>query len=148
MRYLGTEGGLYVLFDDGEHWQPLQNNLPHVPVYGITVQESFKDLVFATYGRGFWILDDVAPLEQMTPGVANSNIHLFAPRSAYRFRGITPPMAAVYDATDGQNPPYGADINYLLKSVPEGDVRIVISDEKGQTIRTLSGSKRAGMNRV
>jgi hypothetical protein len=148
MLYLGTENGLYVSFNDGETWQPLQNNLPRVPVYGITVQEHFKDLIIATYGRGFWILDDIAPLRQMSPNVVNADAHLFAPRPAYRFRGTTPPMAVAYDATDGQNPPYGADINYYLKSIPEGDVRITIIDEKGQTIRTIPGTKNAGINRV
>ncbi len=56
LLYLGTENAIYVSFDDGENWQPLQNDLPHAPVYGITVQEHFNDLVIATYGRGFWIL--------------------------------------------------------------------------------------------
>ena len=60
---------MYVSFDDGENWQPLQMNLPHAPVYGIQVQERFHDLVIATYGRGFWILDDLTPLQQLTPQV-------------------------------------------------------------------------------
>src|SRR6185312_4230659 len=80
LLFLGTENSLYVSFDDGDAWQPLQNNLPHVPVYGITVQEHFGDLVLATYGRGFWILDDIAPLRQMTPEVLAADAHLFAPR--------------------------------------------------------------------
>ena len=84
-------------------WQPLQNNLPHVPVYGITVQEHFGDLVLATYGRGFWILDDIAPLRDLTPaGSRFGDAHLFAPRPTYRFRGITPPAAPAYDLVDGR----------------------------------------------
>jgi hypothetical protein len=59
LLYVGTENGLYVSYDDGANWQPLQNNLPHAPVYWITVQEHFNDLVISTYGRGFWILDDL-----------------------------------------------------------------------------------------
>ena len=113
LLYLGTENGLYVSFDDGDTWQPLQNNLPHVPVYGITVQEQFSDLVLATYGRGFWILDDITPLRELKPDVINAPAHLFSPRPAYRFRGITPPAAPSYDGVDGENPPYGADITYL-----------------------------------
>ena len=62
LLYLGTENGIYVSFDDGENWQPLQTNMPHAPVYWITVQEHFNDLVIATYGRGFWIMDDITPL--------------------------------------------------------------------------------------
>ena len=66
LLYLGTENALYVSFDDGNKWMPLQTNLPHAPVTWLTVQERFHDLVLATYGRGFWILDDITPLEQLT----------------------------------------------------------------------------------
>ena len=88
LLYLGTENGIYVSFDDGDTWQPLQNDLPHAPVYGIVMQEHFNDLVIATYGRGFWILDDITPLQKLTPDVTASAATLFAPRAAYRFRGI------------------------------------------------------------
>ena len=91
LLYLGTENGIYVSFDDGDDWQPLQMNLPHAPVYWITVQEHFNDLVIATYGRGFWILDDITPLRQLTPQVISADAHLFTPRPAYRFRAITAP---------------------------------------------------------
>jgi photosystem II stability/assembly factor-like uncharacterized protein len=148
LLFVGTENALYVSLDDGTHWQPLQNNLPHVPVYGIAVQERFHDLVLATYGRGFWILDDLTPLEQMTADAERAPATLFAPRAAYRFRGITPPAAPSYDLVDGQNPPYGADINYFLASPPAGDVRLSILDDKGQTVRELRGGREAGINRV
>jgi photosystem II stability/assembly factor-like uncharacterized protein len=148
LLYLGTENGLYVSFDDGASWQPLQNNLPHVPVYWIAVQEHFHDLALATYGRGFWIFDDLTPLEQMTPEISASNAHLFAPRDAYRFRGTATPAAVTYDPTAGQNPPYGADINYFLKSATKDDVKIVIQDAQGKTVRTLDGRKDAGVSRL
>jgi photosystem II stability/assembly factor-like uncharacterized protein len=148
LPYLGTENALYVSFDDGGQWLPLQNNLPSAPVYGITVQEHFNDLVLATYGRGFWILDDITPLQQLTSDVLGSPAHLFQPRVAYRFRGFTPPSAPSYDLTAGENPPYGASINYYLKAPPEGDVRVVILDEQGQVVRTLVGTKAAGINRM
>ena len=67
LLYLGTEGGLFVSFNDGAAWEPLQANLPHAPVYWLVVQEHFNDLVIATYGRGFWILDDISPLRQAKP---------------------------------------------------------------------------------
>ncbi|MGC1106995.1 MAG: hypothetical protein WA876_10685, partial [Candidatus Acidiferrales bacterium] len=73
LLYLGTENALYVSFDDGGNWQPLQAGLPHAPVYWITVQPRFHDLVLATYGRGFWILDDVTPLEEWTPDALSSD---------------------------------------------------------------------------
>lgn len=148
LLYLGTEGGIFVSFDDGERWQPLQLNLPHAPVYGITVQPQFNDLVIATYGRGFWILDDLSPLQQMTDAVRNANAHLFTTRPAYRFVSPEPPVSPAIDMTAGQNPTYGADINYWLKSAPAGDVKIQIADSGGQIVRTIDGTKRAGLNRV
>jgi photosystem II stability/assembly factor-like uncharacterized protein len=148
LLYLGTENGLYVSFDDGENWQPLQSNLPHAPVYWMVVQEHFNDLVIGTYGRGFWILDDITPIQQMVPAVRNANAHLFTPRPTYRFRPGTVPVTMSDDPTAGENPPYGAAISYHLKAVPSGDVRIRIEDSKGQTIRTLTGTKNAGLNRV
>jgi photosystem II stability/assembly factor-like uncharacterized protein len=148
LLYLGTEGGLFVSFDDGANWEPLQSNLPHAPVYWLVVQEHFNDLVIATYGRGFWILDDLAPLQQMNASVRNSNAHLFTPRPAYRFRNTAVPVSVDYDPTAGQNPAYGASINYYLKSAPAGDVKIRIEDAKGQLVRTLTGTKTPGINRV
>jgi len=148
LLYLGTEGGLYVSFDDGANWQPLQSNLPHAAVYWIVIQEQFNDLVIATYGRGFWILDDLTPLQQLSQSVRDANAHLFPPRPAYRFRSTTVPVSMEGDPTVGQNPPYGAAINYYLKSVPTADVKIRIENAKGQTVRTLTGTKTVGINRV
>ena len=148
LLYLGTENGLYVSQDDGENWQPLQANLPRAPVYWMVVQEHFNDLVIATYGRGFWILDDLTPIQQMTATVAAADVHLFPPRPTYRFRQGTVPVTMSDDPTAGQNPPYGAAINYYLKTSPSGDVKIKIEDSSGKTVRTLTGTKTAGLNRI
>jgi photosystem II stability/assembly factor-like uncharacterized protein len=148
LLYAGTENGAYVSFNDGQNWQPLQMNLPHAPVYWIAVQDHFHDLVLATYGRGFWILDDLTPLEQMTPQVADSSAYLFPPRDAYRFRTKVQPEAPTYDPTAGTNAPYGASINYFLKSEPKSDVKFAILDASGRTVRTFNGAKQAGVNRV
>lgn len=139
LLYAGTENGLYVSFNDGANWQPLQNNLPHAPVYWMTVQEHYHDLAIATYGRGFWVLDDLTPLENFADA-QNANAHLFAPRDAYRFRPITQPASFQYDPTAGQNPPFGADINFFLKSAPAGNerARIQIKDAGGKVIRTMT----------
>ena len=112
MLYLGTESALYFSFDDGEHWLPLQYDLPHAPVHWLIVQEHFNDLVVATYGRGFCILDDMTPLRQLTPAVVGEPAHLMEPRAAYRFRTITEPMLMPDDPTEGRNPPDGAVINF------------------------------------
>jgi photosystem II stability/assembly factor-like uncharacterized protein len=148
LLYLGTENAVYVSFDDGESWQPLQTNMPHAPVYWIAVQEHFNDLVIATYGRGFWILDDLAPLQQMTPPVMSADAHLFAPRAAYRLRNITQDASSANDPTAGQNPEYGASINYYLGTPPAGDVTLSILDGQNQVVRTLTAPKLAGLNRV
>ncbi len=148
LLYAGTENAIYVSFDDGENWQPLQNNLPHAPVSGIVVQEHFNDLVISTYGRGFWILDDITPLRQLTPEVLARNAHLFTLRPAYRFRPITAPSTTYDDPTTGQDPEYGASINYFLKAPVAGGVKVTIADAQGQVIRTLSGNNQAGINRI
>jgi len=139
LLYLGTENGLYISFDDGKNWQPLESGLPHAPVYWITVQERFHDLVVATYGRGFWILDDLTPLQQFTPQISAAGAHLFAPRDAYRFRNTIQPFSVNYDPAAGHNLPYGADINFYLKAKPgEKDrVRLTISDAAGKTVRSI-----------
>ena len=148
LLYLGTENAVYVSFNDGQNWLPLQSGLPHAPAHWLVVQEHFGDLVVATYGRGFYVLDDISPIRQLTPQVTSSSAYLFAPRPAYRFRSVTEPMTSWNDATEGRNPPDGAAINYFLKSAATGDVKIAISDSSGQTIRTIDGTKEAGINRV
>jgi hypothetical protein len=159
MLYLGTENALYLSLDDGQHWLPLQAGLPHAPVHWLTIQEHFNDLVVGTYGRGFWILDDITPLRQLTPQVVAADAFLFTPRPAYRFRPITEPMTMPDDATEGKNPPEGADITFWLKSplpkdsddqVKDDAVQVVVSDGGGRIVRTLKAGKRAepGINRV
>jgi photosystem II stability/assembly factor-like uncharacterized protein len=139
LLYLGTEGGLYVSFDDGKNWQPLQSGLPHAPVYWLTVQERFHDLAVATYGRGFWILDDITAIEQLTPVIGTAKTHLFAPRDAYRFKDVAQPAAVPYDPTTGKNPPYGAAINFYLKSnLGEKEVaKLTIADASGKNVRQM-----------
>jgi photosystem II stability/assembly factor-like uncharacterized protein len=152
LLYAGTENGLYVSLDDGAHWQPLQNNLPHAPVYGIAVQERFNDLVIATYGRGFWILDDVTPLRTLSAEVAGRDTYLFAPRPAYRFRYVAGPFEVGDDPVVGTNPPYGASITWWRKTAPDSahpdSQAIAILDSAGRLVRTLKQVPSSGMNRV
>jgi photosystem II stability/assembly factor-like uncharacterized protein len=148
LLYAGTENALYVSFNDGDSWQPLQNNLPHAPVYWLAFQEHFNDLAIATYGRGFWILDDLSPLQELTPEVMAADAHLFRPRAAYRFRNVPGQVSMPNDQTAGQNPPYGAAINYWLKAAPSGPVTVTIEDQQGRRVRTLQGSRNAGVNRI
>jgi hypothetical protein len=148
LLYLGTEQAVYVSFDDGEHWQSLRLNMPPAPIYGMVIQQHFNDLVIGTYGRGFWILDDITPLQQVTAQVAAANVHLFPPRPAYRFAGRTVNYSMSDDQTAGQNPPYGAGINYWLRSAAQNAPTLAILDAAGKTVRTLQGTRAAGVNRV
>lgn len=155
LLYLGTENGVYVSFNDGGTWTPLQRNLPHAPVSWITVQPRFHDLVLATYGRGFWIMDDISPLEQLSDQVRSSSQYLFELRPAYRFLMLAESRLPIYmgeendpSSNAGHNPPYGAPINYYLQTAPAADVQIEISDHDGRPIRTLTGTKQQGMNRL
>jgi photosystem II stability/assembly factor-like uncharacterized protein len=137
LLYAGTETGAFVSFDDGDHWGALQLNLPTVSVRDMVVHG--EDLVAATYGRAFWILDDLTPLRQINEKVAKSKAHLFRPALAIRVRNdqnqdtpLPPEMPA------GQNPPTGAVIDYYFKSAPSGDVTLAIYDEHGQLVRQFS----------
>ena len=148
LLYLGTENALYVSFDDGDRWQHFNNNLPPAPVYGLVIQERFNDLVVGTYGRGFWILDNLAPLQRLTPSVMASDAHLFAPRPAYRFRDVPGNYSIVEDPTAGQNPAYGAGIDYWVKTPPTAPVTIEILDSARKVVRTLLDTAVAGLNRA
>ena len=147
LLFAGTENGMYVSFDDGAKWQPLQNNLPHAPVYGIVVQPRFNDLVIATYGRGFWIMDDMTALRAVTE-VASQDVALFAPRAAYRFRDAEPPYAVVNDPSAGSNPRYGVPLQFWLREEAKDSVRLEVLDGDGAVIRTLMAKGVVGINRV
>ncbi|HUX68697.1 MAG TPA: hypothetical protein VMV31_14520 [Terriglobales bacterium] len=149
LLFLGTEGGVYVSFNAGDQWQPLQLNLPHVPVYGLTVQNTWHDLVLGTYGRGFWILDDITPLEKFAAATASAPATLFPLRAAYEFRGFGGfGFGGGNDNTIGNNPPAGADLTYYLPQAAAGRARIAILDAAGQTVRTLPAPGGAGMHRL
>ncbi|MGH9482389.1 MAG: WD40/YVTN/BNR-like repeat-containing protein, partial [Terriglobales bacterium] len=147
LLFLGTEGGVYVSFNAGDQWQPLQNNLPHAPVYGLTVQTTWHDLDIATYGRGFWILDDITPLEKSAATTASAAATLYPLRTVYEFRGAGGfGGGGGNDNTTGNNPPAGADITYGLAE--PGRTQITILDASGKAVRTLNGRGAAGINRI
>jgi photosystem II stability/assembly factor-like uncharacterized protein len=148
MLYVGTENAIYVSYDDGDNWLPLNNNLPAAPVSGIQVQDHFDDLVISTYGRGFWIMDDIGALRELTPQVAAKDAHLFTLHPAYRFRPITAPSTTYDDPTTGTNPQYGVAVTYYLKAPAAGAPKIDILDERGTLLRTLNGPNFAGINRI
>jgi photosystem II stability/assembly factor-like uncharacterized protein len=148
LLFVGTETGLWYSLDAGTHWESLHNNLAHVPIYDFVVQPRFDDLVVATHGRGVWILDDIAALEDWTPQLASERAHLFVPRDAYRWNSSLGTWATGEGA--GDNPPGDADVTFYLGLLPpkKDPVKIEILD--GSTvIRTITVDHPAvGVNRV
>ena len=140
LLYAGTETGMYVSFDDGDHWQSLQLNLPTVPVHDLVVTND--DLDIATHGRAFWVLDDISVLRQLTPSTAGSDAHLFQPAPVYRVRqsGFSLPGGAPV----GQNPPEGAIIDFYLKGAPAASapVTLEIVDALGNRVQEFSSVHR------
>src|SRR5216684_4098369 len=136
LLYAGTETGVYVSFNDGADWRPLQLNLPTTPIHDLVVKND--DLVLATHGRSFWILDDVTPLRQFTDQVANTDVYLYKPATAFRMHNVEDPPKPVLV---GQNPPSGAVIYYYLRAAPKGETTIEILDGAGNVVRKYSSNK-------
>jgi photosystem II stability/assembly factor-like uncharacterized protein len=142
LLYAGTENAAYVSFDDGDHWSSLQLNMPTTSVRDLVVHGD--DLVAATYGRAFWILDDLTPLRQIDTKLTSAAAFLFHPEKALRVRRdlnqdtpLPPEMPA------GQNPPDGAIIDYYLATAPQRDVTLEIYDSAGKLVRQYSTQPEA-----
>jgi photosystem II stability/assembly factor-like uncharacterized protein len=139
LLYAGTEEGVYVSFDDGDHWRSLRLNMPVVAIHDLAVEQD--DLVAATYGRSFWILDDVSPLRLLDTNFSASAPHLFAPRTAIRVRrdeNQDTPLPP--EVPTGQNPPEGAVLHYYLPERTSSDIQLEIYDPAGTLIRSYSSA--------
>ena len=133
LLYAGTELGVFVSFDGGGHWQPLQLDLPVTPIHDLVVKGD--DLVAATHGRAFWILDDLTPLRQASAATAGQPLWLCAPEQATR---LYYPDQVDNRRPVGENPPAGALIDYALKTKPTQEVTLDILDAQGRSIRHIS----------
>jgi photosystem II stability/assembly factor-like uncharacterized protein len=133
LLFAGTERGMVVSFDDGASWQSLQLNLPIVPITDLAVKDD--DLVVATQGRSFWVLDDLTPLHQVRPELAKQALHLFRPRAAYRLPAFG--RGAPASRTEGQNPPSGVVLHYHLNEAPPKGTRLELEvlEATGKLIR-------------
>ncbi len=174
LLYLGTELGVFVSFNDGNTWQAMQSNLPVVPIHDMAVKNN--DLILATHGRSFWILDDLTPLHQISEKLNESVVSLFKPRNTYRigqplgfgrgggstgkdYQRINGETVTFYEKRDkdgelkrvylnaGQNPPLGVPINYHLKQTPQTEVKISIIDANNTVIDSFERNAKIGMNR-
>ncbi len=143
LLFAGTETSVYVSFDDGDHWQPLQLNLPHTSMRDLTIHGD--DLIVATHGRSFWILDDITPLRQLSEQVAKASAYLFAPQEALRVRwNKNPDTPLPPEEPAGKNPPDGAIIDYFLAKDAAGPVALEILDERETSlVRVYSSEDKA-----
>jgi photosystem II stability/assembly factor-like uncharacterized protein len=141
LLFAGTENSVWVSFDDGDHWQSLQLNLPHTSMRDLWIHDD--DLIVATHGRSFWILDDIAPLREVPNLAASAGAHLFTPAPAFRIQRDTntdtplPP-----DEPAGANPPDGVVIDYYLAQTASAPVTLEILDARGQPIRKFSSTDK------
>jgi photosystem II stability/assembly factor-like uncharacterized protein len=137
LLYAGTETGIFFSFDGGVNWQPLQLNLPRTPIHDLVIKND--DLVVATHGRSFWILDDVTPLRQLSDTIAKSDAYLYKPPVMYRTY-----FAEFFERRQpvGENPQHGAVISYYLKSAPKGEVTLQILDAQGAVVREFSSADK------
>ena len=137
LLYAGTEVGAFVSFDDGAHWQPLQLNLPVSPIHDLVVKDD--DLVAATHGRSFWVLDNLTPLRQANSQLAQADTILYHPQTALRLH-----YPNEFDRRQpvGENPPAGAMIDYYFKTAPKEEVTLDILDAQGKLVRHLSSKEK------
>jgi photosystem II stability/assembly factor-like uncharacterized protein len=141
LLFAGTEGSVYVSFNDGDDWQPLQLNLPHTSMRDLAIHGD--DLIVATHGRSFWILDDFTPLRQLNADIAKENVHLFAPQEAIRVRwNRNPDTPLPPEVPAGKNPPDGATVDYYLASSSNKAVTLEILDELQHLVRRYSSSDK------
>jgi len=141
LLFAGTENGVWVSFNDGDHWQSLQLNLPHTSMRDLWINES--DLIVATHGRSFWILDDISPLRELAGPSAQSEAYLFKPAPAYRVqRDSNTDTPLPPDEPAAQNPPDGAIIDYYLARASSAPVTLEILDAEGKLVRRFSSADK------
>jgi photosystem II stability/assembly factor-like uncharacterized protein len=150
LLYAGTEYGFYISLDGGREWKRFMNGLPTVRVDDVMVHPRDNDLILGTHGRSIWIMDDITALQQMAEPVMTADAHLFDIRSTTRWMTDITKASGLGGAKHfrGQNPQGGATISYWLKSAAGGDVKISISNMRGEVVREMDGTKNAGLNRV
>jgi photosystem II stability/assembly factor-like uncharacterized protein len=147
LLFVGTERGAYFSIDRGATWRMFKGNFPMVPVDDIAIHPRENDLILGTHGRSVWVLDDITPLEQLTPQVMESTGQLFDIKPAKIFNYFSHKGNLGHKVFVAPNPPFGAVINYYLKD-DEKDVKIFVKNNAGENVREIQGKNTAGINRV
>jgi hypothetical protein len=141
LLFAGTERAVFVSLNDGDDWLPLRQKMPATSIRDLVIHDD--DVVVATHGRSFWILDDISPLRQIDAKVAESAAHMFRPQLAHRVRwNVNTDTPLPPDEPAGQNPPDGAILYYFLKEAPPGPVTLEIIDIKGNLVRKFSSADK------
>ncbi|MES2003690.1 MAG: glycoside hydrolase [Bacteroidota bacterium] len=141
LLYAGSENAVYVSFDEGEHWQSLRLNMPATSIRDLVIKDD--DLVLGTHGRGFWIMDDITPLRQISASLAAEKAILYKPQTAIRVRwNMNTDTPLPQEEPGGQNPPDGAIINYYLSDKAQGEVTLEILDVAGRLVRKYSSNDK------
>ncbi len=150
LLYAGTEYGMYISYDDGANWKKFQLNLPIVPITDLTIKEN--DLIVATQGRSFWVLDDLSVIQQKDAELLNKNLHVFAVNDAYRTEGGGGRRMRGQAGTQpnmGENPASGVVFNYYLKGADDSSkVSITVFDKQGKPIKTFSKNAKAVTDKI
>jgi photosystem II stability/assembly factor-like uncharacterized protein len=141
LLFAGTELAVYVSFDDGDDWQPLRLNMPATSIRDLVIHG--EDVVVGTHGRGFWILDDISPLRELTPQIASESAHLFAPRPTIRFpRNTNTDTPLPPEEPAGKNPPDGVILYYYLKSASTTPLTLEVFDSSNKLVRRFTSSDK------
>jgi hypothetical protein len=156
LLFAGTEFGVFTSVDGGQRWVQLMGGMPVAQARDMTVQKRETDLVIATFGRGFYVLDDYSPLRELTPQSLSEDAHLYPLRDAYAFNqtGLAPAGTAGIGPMSGNwaapNPPYGAVFTYSVNASLPADEKLVltISDDTGKQVRRLDLDKTSGLRRI
>jgi photosystem II stability/assembly factor-like uncharacterized protein len=146
LLFAGTETTVYVSFDNGDHWQSLRQNLPSTSIRDLNIHTGYhmNDLVIGTYGRGFWVLDDITPLRQIAAKaqtISSSSVYLFQPEEAIRARNNSnwdQPFSI--EVPHVPNVPYGVIVDYYLNHQPSGPIQLQVFDDHGNLVRTISST--------
>lgn len=148
LLFAATDNALYMTATDGAEWIQLKNNLPPAPVSHIAIQKNFRDLVVSTYGRGLYILDDITPIREWSKDLVKNKNNLYPLRNAYRFNMVSGIHTEGGSMSTGENPPYGASINYFLADTMKTSPMIYVLSSNGDTIKAITGTNQKGINRV